>query len=81
METEHALRAFLALSSRARLDVLRLLVRRAGRIGGVRDPCAHQLSPTNSFHLKALMQAGLLAVQAEGLSALSRRPGSLAGAE
>ena len=34
METEHALRAFMALSSRARLDVLRLLVRVCAVVGG-----------------------------------------------
>ncbi len=68
METEHALRAFMALSSRARLDVLRLLVRHAPDGLVVSEILARiALSPSQlSFHLKALMQAGLLVVQAEG---------------
>ena len=68
METEHALRAFMALSSRARLDVLRLLVRHAPDGLVVSDILAHiALSPSQlSFHLKALTQATLLTVQTEG---------------
>ena len=68
METEHALRAFMALSSRARLDVLRLLVRHSPDGLVVSDILSHiALSPSQlSFHLKALTQAALLTMQAEG---------------
>lgn len=68
METEPALRAFMALSSRARLDALRLLVRHAPNGLVVSEILAHiALSPSQlSFHLKSLTQAGLLVAQAEG---------------
>ncbi len=59
---------FESLSSGVRLDVYRLLIRKgtegmvAGDIASVLD-----IPPTNlSFHLKALVQAGLLTVEQEG---------------
>jgi len=57
-----------SLASGPRLDVYRLLVR-AGPEGVVAGEIAQTLGlpPTNlSFHLKALTQAGLLTVSAEG---------------
>lgn len=68
IQREQVLRVFEALSSGVRLDVFRLLVqagnggRVAGEIGAAVD-----IPPTNlSFHLKALVQAGLLSVEQEG---------------
>ncbi|WP_041658011.1 helix-turn-helix transcriptional regulator [Azoarcus sp. KH32C] len=68
MQKDQVLRVFEALSSGVRLDVFRLLVqagnggRVAGEIGAALD-----IPPTNlSFHLKALVQAGLLSVEQEG---------------
>lgn len=68
MQKTTALSVFESLSSGVRLDVFRLLVKTgpeglvAGEIAAALD-----LPPTNlSFHLKALTQAGLLAVEQEG---------------
>ena len=68
IQKDQVLRVFEALSSGVRLDVFRLLVqagnggRVAGEIGTALD-----IPPTNlSFHLKALVQAGLLSVEQEG---------------
>lgn len=63
-----ALQVFEALSSSVRLDVFRLLVQ-AGSNGRVAGEISTALSvpPTNlSFHLKALVQSGLLSVEQEG---------------
>jgi ArsR family transcriptional regulator len=59
---------FESLSSGVRLDVFRLLVKK-GLDGMVAGEIASSLAvpPTNmSFHLKALVQAGLLSVAQEG---------------
>lgn len=68
MEKQTATQIFESLSSGIRLDVYRLLVR-FGKDGLVAGEIASTLNipPTNlSFHLKALTQAGLLAVEQEG---------------
>ena len=68
MEKSTATTIFESLSSGLRLDVYRLLVR-MGTGGMVAGEIASTLDvpPTNlSFHLKALTQAGLLSVEAEG---------------
>ncbi len=68
MENQQAITIFEALSSGVRLDVFRLLVR-MGKEGMVAGEIATTLgvSPANlSFHLKALIQAGLLAVEQQG---------------
>jgi ArsR family transcriptional regulator len=57
-----------SLASGVRLDIYRLLVRK-GPLGMVAGDVAAALDlpPTNlSFHLKAMTQAGLLAVEQEG---------------
>jgi DNA-binding transcriptional ArsR family regulator len=68
MEKTTALAVFESLSSGIRLDIYRLLVRKGpdGMVAG--DISASMaLPPSNlSFHLKALTQAGLLAVEQEG---------------
>jgi DNA-binding transcriptional ArsR family regulator len=68
MDKNTAITIFESLASGIRLDVYRLLVRKgpdgmvAGDIAGALD-----IPPTNlSFHLKALTQARLLAVEQEG---------------
>lgn len=68
MKKDIATSIFESLASGIRLDVYRLLVRKgpdgmvAGDIAGALD-----IPPTNlSFHLKALIQARLLAVEQEG---------------
>ena len=68
MEKQNATQIFESLSSGVRLDVFRLLVKHgpeglvAGQIASMLD-----LPNTNlSFHLKALTQAGLLAMEQEG---------------
>lgn len=68
MEKSTATTIFESLSSGVRLDVYRLLVKQgadglvAGEITATLD-----IPPTNlSFHLKALTQAGMLAVTQEG---------------
>lgn len=63
-----ALQVFEALSSGVRLDVFRLLVQagNGGRVAG-EIATALEIPPTNlSFHLKALVQAGLISVEQEG---------------
>ena len=68
MEKNTATTIFESLSSGLRLDVYRLLVRK-GTEGMVAGEIASTLDvpPTNlSFHLKALTQAGMLTVEAEG---------------
>ncbi|HET9047357.1 MAG TPA: metalloregulator ArsR/SmtB family transcription factor [Chiayiivirga sp.] len=68
MKKSTATTIFESLSSGLRLDVYRLLVR-MGAGGLVAGEIASTLDvpPTNlSFHLKALTQAGLLSVEAEG---------------
>ncbi len=62
------LQVFEALSSAVRLDVFRLLVQAgsAGRVAG-EIAAALDIPPTNlSFHLKALLQSGLVTVEQEG---------------
>jgi len=68
MEKHAALAVFESLSSAVRLDVYRLLVEHApdGMVAG-EIATALDLPPTNlSFHLKALLQAGLASVEQEG---------------
>jgi len=68
MEKATVLQVFESLSSGIRLDVFRLLVQ-AGRAGLVAGEIASSLEipPTNlSFHLKTLVQSGLLTVEQEG---------------
>ena len=68
MDQRAAISVFESLASRVRLDVYRLLVRK-GPMGLVAGEIASALDlpATNaSFHLKALTQAGLLAVAQEG---------------
>lgn len=68
MEKTTATTIFASLSSGLRLDVYRLLLHK-GREGMVAGAIALTLDvpPTNlSFHLKALTQAGMLTVEAEG---------------
>lgn len=68
METSRATSIFEALSSAARLDVFRLLVKHAPA-GLVAGEIASRLGipPTNlSFHLKALLHSGLADMEKEG---------------
>ena len=68
MESKQASRLFEALSSDVRLDVFRLLVKNAPD-GLVAGEVSRQLDipATNlSFHLKALVQSGLVEVEREG---------------
>ena len=68
MEQDQAIKVFESLASGLRLDVYRLLMRQ-GHEGMVAGEIASTLAvpPTNlSFHLKALTQAGLVSVTAEG---------------
>lgn len=68
MDTPAAAAVFEALASGLRLEVFRLLVR-AGPTGRVAGELAAALdvAPNKlSFHLKALQQAGLVSVVAEG---------------
>ena len=68
METTRATSIFEALSSSARLDVFRLLVKHAPD-GLVAGEIANLLGipPTNlSFHLKALLHSGLATMEKEG---------------
>ena len=68
MESRQASRIFEALSSDVRLDLFRLLVKNAPG-GLVQGEIARQLDiPTTnlSFHLKAIVQSGLVDVEREG---------------
>jgi len=68
MEKHVALAVFESLSSGVRLDIYRLLVEHApdGMVAG-EIAATLDLPPTNlSFHLKALLQAGLASVEQEG---------------
>lgn len=68
METRIASKIFEALSADVRLDLFRLLVKNAPE-GLVQGEIAKQLDlPTTnlSFHLKAIVQSGLVTVEREG---------------
>ncbi|MDO9598339.1 MAG: metalloregulator ArsR/SmtB family transcription factor [Azoarcus sp.] len=68
MDKAAVLQVFESLSSGIRLDVFRLLVQ-AGRSGRVAGEIASSLdipSTNLSFHLKTLVQSGLLTVEQEG---------------
>jgi len=68
MDTKQATDVFEALSSGVRLDVFRLLVKHAPE-GLVAGEIARRLGVTNtnlSFHLKAILHVGLIAVEKEG---------------
>jgi ArsR family transcriptional regulator, arsenate/arsenite/antimonite-responsive transcriptional repressor len=68
MKAKQAIDALGALASEPRLAVYRLLVRR-GPDGYTPSELAERLevpAPTLSFHLKALVQAGLVASRREG---------------
>ena len=68
MNKEIATKVFESLSSGIRLDVWRLLVK-AGLEGQVAGQLASELDiapNTLSFHLKAMLHAGLLSVEQEG---------------
>ena len=68
METKQATTIFEALSSGVRLDLFRLLVKYAPG-GLVAGEIAKHLQVTNtnlSFHLKALLYAGLVTMEKEG---------------
>lgn len=68
MDKSTATQIFTSLSSALRLDVYRLLVQKGmeGMVAGEIASTLH-IPPTNlSFHLKALIQAGMLTVEQEG---------------
>ena len=68
MESKHASKIFEALSSDVRLDLFRLLVKNAPE-GLVAGDIAKQLgipSTNLSFHLKAVVQSGMVDVEREG---------------
>ncbi len=68
MNKDIATKVFESLSSGIRLDVWRLLVK-AGLEGQVAGQLASELDiapNTLSFHLKAMLHAGLLSVEQEG---------------
>ena len=68
MESKTAAKIFEALSSEVRLDLFRLLVKNAPQ-GLVAGEIARQLdipSTNLSFHLKAVVHSGLVAVEKEG---------------
>lgn len=68
MEKQTATAVFESLSSAVRLDVFRLLVRQGldGMVAG-EIAATLEIPPTNlSFHLKAMMHAGLVNVEQEG---------------
>jgi ArsR family transcriptional regulator len=68
MKAHEAISALSALASEARLAVYRLLVKR-GPDGYIPSELAQKLdlpSPTLSFHLKGLVQAGLVTSQRDG---------------
>jgi ArsR family transcriptional regulator len=68
MKYNEAIRALSALASEARLGVYRLLVKR-GPEGYTPSELSHRLdlpAPTLSFHLKGLVQAGLVVSRRQG---------------
>lgn len=68
MQSKQASKIFEALSSEVRLDLFRLLVKNAPD-GLVQGDIAKQLdipSTNLSFHLKAIVQSGLVDVEREG---------------
>ena len=68
MDTLSAARLFEALSSSARLDVFRLLVKHApdGLVAGEIARNLHIPVTNLSFHLKAIVHSGLATVEKEG---------------
>ncbi|WP_077073252.1 ArsR/SmtB family transcription factor [Mailhella massiliensis] len=68
MESRHASKIFEALSSDVRLDVFRLLVKNApgGLVAGDIAKSLDLPATNLSFHLKALVQSGLVGVEREG---------------
>lgn len=68
METKHATTIFEALSSGARLDAFRLLVKYApdGLVAGDIAKKLGMPSTNLSFHLKALLHSGLVSMEKEG---------------
>ena len=72
METKHAVAALSAMAQETRLEALRLLVQ-AGPAGLAAGEIARRLdvpAPTLSFHLRALLHAGLVSAAREGRSLL-----------
>ena len=67
MEIQNAVAAFSALSQEIRLDVLRRLGP-GGVPAGALAEAAGVAAPTMSFHLKELLQAGLVRSRKEGRS-------------
>lgn len=68
MENKDAVTALAALAQESRLAIFRLLVRNApaGLTPGVIGEQLEIPAPTLSFHLKALMQGGLVSAEQEG---------------
>ena len=68
MESKSASKIFEALSSDVRLDVFRLLVKNApdGLVAGDISRLLDIPATNLSFHLKALVQSGLVTVEREG---------------
>lgn len=68
MKSKHASKIFEALSSDVRLDVFRLLVKNApgGLVAGDIAKSLGMPATNLSFHLKALVQCGLVSVEREG---------------
>lgn len=70
METKHAVEALSAMAQETRLEALRLLVE-AGPEGLAAGEIARRLAvpaPTLSFHLRALLHAGLVSASRDGRS-------------
>ncbi|MHC6657598.1 ArsR/SmtB family transcription factor [Aeromonas salmonicida] len=68
MNKAMATKVFESLSSGIRLDVWRLLVKAGleGRVAGELSSSLYIAPNTLSFHLKAMLHAGLLSVEQEG---------------
>ncbi len=68
MKTQNAARLFEALSSEARLEVFRLLVKHApnGLVAGEISKNLKIPSTNLSFHLKELVHSGLVGMEKEG---------------